>query len=102
MALIIRQIQNALDEKPEFDKQKAKFAQMQKDGDIIGIFREVGMNPQTNLKDGTITLNSGYSAKVGDTSYTIQGSIEFGDYKISDLRSLEEINGKKTTWVKVK
>ena len=109
---------------------------MLKDGDVMGVFRKLGMNPQTNLKDGTITLNNGYSAQISGMSYTlfdlgisedfimknvseiygnvnlngsalkfipklrkVHGSISFYDCKLSDLRSLEDINGSKITWI---
>ncbi len=122
----------AIDAKPKFDIQRAKFAKLQEEGRYLEIFKELGINV-TTAPDGTYIL-SGYNPMKYD-KYTlfdlginenkllenvseihsdlnldgssvstlpklrlIRGSLTFGDNKVSDLRSLEELQGKKIFW----
>ena len=130
-----RAIQTALNAKPEFDKKKAKFTELQNNGDIVGIFNALGIKTEI-LPDGTLSI-SHYQATIQGQPYSVfdlginenflfsnvsevkgymqlknsaltkapklrqvTGKLDFGDNKVSDLRSLESIDGIKIEWVK--
>ena len=140
------EMEQALKAKPEFDRQKVEFAQMQKNGDIKGIFNALGIEIGDyegggyyikNGQDNARSLIYTYTAFIKNKPYTlfdlgvdenllmkdvvqvigdinlngsaltsaprlkqVSGRISFGDNKISDLRSLETIGGKKVYWEK--
>ena len=132
------QIEQALKAKPEFDRQKAEFAEMQKNGDIKGIFDalevevgdyegggyyirsegafaykafvsgkpytlfDLGVDENLLMKDvvqvfGAMNLNGSTLTAVPKLKL-VTGRIDFGDNKIADLRSLEQLNGKQVCW----
>ena len=68
------QIQQALDAKPEFDRQKAEFAEMQKNGDVKGIFNALGIEVGDYEGGGYYIQSKNaqtYSAFVNGKPYTL-------------------------------
>jgi len=131
------EIEVAMKEKPEFDRQKAEFAKMQAEGDDVGIFEKLGYKVKPADKDGQYLSVEWYKAMVQGKTYTvfdlgidenklfsrvqvvegnfsldgsaltsaqnlkeIRGKVTFGDNKISDLRSLEQIGTTQIYWSK--
>ena len=136
------EMQQALDAKPEFDRQKAKFAELQKNGDVKGIFNELGIevgdyegggyyikNPNINqftytpfikgkpytlfdlgvnenllMKDVVQVVGNMYlegsALTFAPRLKCVTGNINFGDNKIGDLRSLEQLGNRTVLWEK--